>query len=218
MSPPADPVPPTRQGEQTRTKILEAAATLVECRPLHQISLLEICTASEVSAGSLHHFFPTKDDLGEALHSFVVERAFDLGCQRIDELAAADLDLDELIDRLLAELLAVYGPATRSVFFLEPTERSSQKLTRARARRGTELLDRITELVGSRLNGPGTDVISRRTRLLSHVVAATVGRMVVAPHLFNELQMSDAEFVAEVAKLAKAYLEYPETSRDRSSA
>lgn len=54
-------------GSDTRTRIVSAARELFHARGYEATSLKDIARAADVHGGSLHHFFPKKSDLVEAV-------------------------------------------------------------------------------------------------------------------------------------------------------
>jgi AcrR family transcriptional regulator len=87
-----------RDDPHLRTTILQAAAKLVTDRGYHHVRVADIAAACGTSTGTVHYYFPAKDDvLTEAL-TYYVERAF---------------------DRQSAELRKIDGPRERLLHLLE---------------------------------------------------------------------------------------------------
>ena len=94
----------------TRTRILDAAQGLVQRLGANAISYQHVSAAVGIRKASIHHHFPTKDDLIEALvrrHS-----AYFLGV--VDKLFATDLPAPEKLRRYcgLFEATLARGTAT----------------------------------------------------------------------------------------------------------
>jgi AcrR family transcriptional regulator len=57
----------TRKGEQTRARIVEAAARLIYERGVTGTTLDDVKAAAEVSGSQMYHYFPDKDELVQAV-------------------------------------------------------------------------------------------------------------------------------------------------------
>ena len=53
--------------EQTRDRIVRAAAKLFLTRSYHAVGIADLCAAADVRQGSFYHFFPSKSDLAKAV-------------------------------------------------------------------------------------------------------------------------------------------------------
>ncbi|MEV4317306.1 TetR/AcrR family transcriptional regulator [Actinocrispum sp. NPDC049592] len=53
--------------EQTRERIVRAAAKLFLTRSYHAVGIADLCAAADVRKGSFYHFFPSKADLAKAV-------------------------------------------------------------------------------------------------------------------------------------------------------
>jgi len=65
---------PRRQGGETRTRILDVAERLVQIRGFNGFSYADIAAELAITKASLHHHFPSKAGLGEALIARYAER------------------------------------------------------------------------------------------------------------------------------------------------
>ena len=74
-----------KQPEQTRIKLLEAAAQLILTHGAAHLTLDQVAQDAGISKGGLLHHFPTKDELLIGL----MQRSFDLFRSRIDHHRAA---------------------------------------------------------------------------------------------------------------------------------
>ncbi|ROR46563.1 TetR/AcrR family transcriptional regulator [Kitasatospora cineracea] len=61
----ADEVPATRKGEQTRARIIEAAASLLAASGYHDLKVLDVCAAARISAGTFYTHFKDRSALCE---------------------------------------------------------------------------------------------------------------------------------------------------------
>ena len=82
-----------------RTRLIEAANTLVRRQGFNQTTLADIATESKVPLGNVYYYFKTKDDLGHALIEHRTE------CAR-NQLSEWD-ELPEPRQRILAAIKAV---------------------------------------------------------------------------------------------------------------
>jgi TetR/AcrR family transcriptional repressor of nem operon len=73
----------SRQVGETRTRILDVAERLVQIRGFNGFSYADVAAELAISKASLHHHFPTKAGLGEALIARYAER-FDSALAAID--------------------------------------------------------------------------------------------------------------------------------------
>src|ERR1039458_4825940 len=76
---------PRRRAGDTRTRILDVAERLVQVRGFNGFSYADIAAELAITKASLHHHFPSKAGLGEALILLYTERF-------IDALAAIDAE------------------------------------------------------------------------------------------------------------------------------
>jgi TetR/AcrR family transcriptional regulator, transcriptional repressor for nem operon len=76
----------SRQAGHTRTRILDVAERLVQTRGFNGFSYADIAAELAITKASLHHHFPSKAGLGEALMARYVERF-------TNALAAIDADI-----------------------------------------------------------------------------------------------------------------------------
>ena len=62
--------PPTRKGQQTRRRIVEAAAALMLTNGVGRTTLDEVIEAAGVGKSQMYHYFTGKDDLVEAVITY----------------------------------------------------------------------------------------------------------------------------------------------------
>jgi TetR/AcrR family transcriptional regulator, transcriptional repressor for nem operon len=73
----SDALATNQQPRSTRSRILDVAERLVQIRGFNGFSYADIAAELEVTKASLHHHFPHKADLGEALIARYAERFSD---------------------------------------------------------------------------------------------------------------------------------------------
>src|SRR5450631_938148 len=76
---------PRRRVGDTRTRVLDVAERLVQVRGFNGFSYADVAAELQITKASLHHHFPSKAGLGEALIARYAERF-------ADALAAIDAD------------------------------------------------------------------------------------------------------------------------------
>ena len=62
--------PPTRKGQQTRRRIIEAAATLMLTNGVGRTTIDEVMEVAGVGKSQMYHYFTGKDDLVEAVIAY----------------------------------------------------------------------------------------------------------------------------------------------------
>ncbi len=87
-----------RDGSATRTRILDAAETLVKDNGFAATSVDEVIALSSSSKGAFFHHFPTKADL--AVH--LVHRYVEADIAELEEALAAVAGVDDAGERLVA--------------------------------------------------------------------------------------------------------------------
>src|ERR1700761_8617866 len=78
----------TAKGEQTRARIVAAAARLIHERGVAGTTLDDVKAAAGVSGSQMYHYFPDKDDLAEAVISHQADVI--AGNQRQADLGSAE--------------------------------------------------------------------------------------------------------------------------------
>lgn len=92
---------------ERRQRILEAAADLIAERGLHAVRVSDIAKRISTTNGTVHYYFPTKDDVLDSAMTWAVERAV--------ERQGADLRaIDSAYDRLV-RLTDLQLPTTTQV-------------------------------------------------------------------------------------------------------
>lgn len=99
-------IPVTRRRENTRARLLEAAAQVFAEVGLEGASVEAICEAAGFTRGAFYSNFDSKDELFLALASSVAEQRLSAVRARIDEFLASgamkhDADLVALVQRML---------------------------------------------------------------------------------------------------------------------
>jgi AcrR family transcriptional regulator len=130
----------------TEDRILVVAEGLLAERELADISLIELCSAADISTSSLYLRFKSKDELASALHARLIARSRSRLARALEEVAVLPDDLPDLVlwgcRAAARHLVATEGYLTS----MAKLERSRPDLWEERARyHGTM----ITTLVGA---------------------------------------------------------------------
>src|ERR1700761_5517335 len=76
----------TRRGQQTRTRIVAAAAALMFDNGVADTTLEDIRAAAGVSGSQVYHYFADKHALGRAVIDFQTDAVLDGQCDHLDRL------------------------------------------------------------------------------------------------------------------------------------
>jgi AcrR family transcriptional regulator len=76
--------PKTPRARQKRRRVMEAAASLIAEKGYHETSMRDIAAALGMSAASLYHYFPGKEDLVVALQRECFDDLFSRARQKLD--------------------------------------------------------------------------------------------------------------------------------------
>jgi AcrR family transcriptional regulator len=93
------------RGERRIQQILHAAATVFAEKGYDATSTNAIATEAGISPGSLYQFFANKEEVARALSEYYAGELTRLRAETFDPAAAAEVDLDELVESALASLL-----------------------------------------------------------------------------------------------------------------
>ena len=109
--------PRRRPGKERVESLLAAAEAVIAERGYEGATMSEIASRAGALAGSLYHFFPSKEAVGEALirrFAATVDGAFDALDARVASMSAA-----ELADALLDFMLEIRGASRAIVPLME---------------------------------------------------------------------------------------------------
>lgn len=80
--------PRTKRAVEKRRKVMQAAAKLIADRGYHDTSMRDIAAEMNMSAASLYHYFPGKEDLVVALQTECFEELFQRARERVARLSS----------------------------------------------------------------------------------------------------------------------------------
>jgi len=195
----------SRTGAETRDHILATTERMLDHGDFASISLLEICTAADVSSSSLYHFFRTKEDLCAALHERLLERSV----ARLSGFTDALRELsDPLDDRIRFAITAASFHLIDHRGYLTSManlERSRADLRRQRAQFHRGMVAAITEA----LVAPSPDVspdVPVRLELAMRVVASTLIGAFTDGGLVYADDLPPKDLAAELTTMVSAYV------------
>jgi AcrR family transcriptional regulator len=179
------------RGSDKRTRLIEAAGTLIHRQGFNQTTLADIARESEVPLGNIYYYFKTKEDLGRALIEHRVNY--------YRELAAAWNEFPDPKKRLLA----LIGEIERQREVLASSGCPIGSLCQELHKDGGPLAEKAASLMATLLEwaegqfralGKGTESAD----LALHLVAALQGASLLT-HTFNRPDM----ILRETARLKK---------------
>lgn len=78
------PVAKSRKGSETKSLIVKSAKGLFKAKGFAKTSIMDICEAANVKAGTLTYYFSTKDDLVRAIYAEVWSKCYEFVDSKID--------------------------------------------------------------------------------------------------------------------------------------
>lgn len=192
-------LPRQQRGQRRIEAILDAAERLFAAMGYEATSTNQIAAEAHTSIGSLYQFFPNKEAILRALVARSQEQMRDV----LDEVFASDpqeeLSPDELLDRLLDPLIALYARGYRMLALFVVLPRTGDG-----ALAGEPLVEEIVRRLDARLarRMPGLSVERRKlsVRMIVETVRALMPLMTTA-----EGQVRP-EAVTELKRMLRAYI------------
>jgi len=193
------PVRRQARGERRIAEILDAALALFAEVGYEAASTNRIAARAGISPGSLYQFFANKEAIAEALSSRLAVEMAAAHAAAFDDVAVADMSLDDLLDRILDPLIAfsVANPGAKTL--LTGPDAPAQVAVATRPLQDA-LLGRVAAVIGAR--APGLPVAEReRTALVAvQIVRAMTGAITAAAGAER------AALVGELKRALKGYL------------
>ncbi|HEX5441867.1 MAG TPA: TetR/AcrR family transcriptional regulator [Ktedonobacterales bacterium] len=191
--------PQQPRGQRRIEAILDAAERLFAVMGYEATSTNQIAAAARTSIGSLYQFFPNKEAILRALVARSQEQMRDV----LEEVFASDpqdeLPPDELLDRLLDPLIALYARGYRMLALFVALPRMGDG-----AQAGQPLVEEIVRRLDARLarRMPGLSVERRElsVRMIVETVRALMPLMTTA-----EGQVRP-QAVTELKRMLRAYI------------
>jgi AcrR family transcriptional regulator len=193
---------------QTFERILNAAEELLAERPFDEVSVSDICVRAGHSVGAFYRRFESREGLLQVLHERYTERAIHLQSTALSPARWEGVPLDEMLERVIEEIVKV---TQQNINFLLATAHlavSDQTVAGREGRIHAEFQACVTRLILLRVESIGHP----RPR-----AAATFCALQLRAVLFYRLElvqtlqltsddMTDREFIAELAAASMAYL------------
>lgn len=197
-------VPLRRQPQQLRGQrrieaILDAAERLFAVTGYEATSTNQIAAAARTSIGSLYQFFPNKEAILRALVARSQEQMRDV----LEEVFASDpqdeLTPDELLDRLLDPLIALYARGYRMLALFVALPRMGDG-----AQAGQPLVEEIVRRLDARLARRMPGLSSERRELSVRMIVETVRALM--PLMTTAEGQVRPEAVTELKRMLRAYI------------
>lgn len=189
------------RASETRTRILEAAATVFEARGYDGGTTNHIAAEASISVGSLYQYFPNKDSILVELMVTHITDGGDRIRASIAEWQSSTAAIDDLVERVVTTLLALHRetPVLHQILMtrvpLPPDVAARiEALEAAFVVELAEQLEAVTDV-------PGEDVLVKAT-MATAAVNALVHQQVARP----EPPIPDIRFAEETTRLVAAYL------------
>lgn len=197
-------VPMRRQPRQLRAQrrieaILDAAERLFALMGYEATSTNQIATEARTSIGSLYQFFPNKEAILRALVARSQEQMRDV----LEGVFASDpqdeLSPDELLDRLLDPLIALYARGYRMLALFVALPRTGDG-----AQAGEPLVEEIVLRLDARLARRMPGLSAERRELSVRMIVETVRALM--PLMTSAEGQVRPEAVTELKRMLRAYI------------
>jgi AcrR family transcriptional regulator len=186
------------RGERRIAEILDAALALFAEVGYEAASTNRIAARAGISPGSLYQFFANKEAIAEALSSRLAVEMAAAHAAAFDDVAVADMSLDDLLDRILDPLIAfsVANPGAKAL--LTGPDAPPQLAVATRPLQDA-LLGRVAAVIGARAPGLPAAERERAVLVAVQIVRAMTGAITAA---------AGAERTALVGELKRALKGY----------
>lgn len=193
------PVRRQARGKQRMAEILDAALALFAEVGYEAASTNAIAARAGISPGSLYQFFANKEAIAEALSARLVEsfRGAHASAFHID--GAADLPLDDLLDRMIDPLIAfnLTNPGAKALF--SNTDMPAQLAAATRPLQAA-VLGRVASVIAARAPS-----LSTEDRMRSATVAVQIVKALMPPIVAAEGAERSA-LIRELKRAMRGYL------------
>jgi AcrR family transcriptional regulator len=196
------------RGQRRIEAILDAAERLFAVMGYEATSTNQIAAAARTSIGSLYQFFPNKEAILQALVARSQEQMRDV----LEEVFASDpqdeLTPDELLDRLLDPLIALYARGYRMLALFVTLPRMGDG-----AQAGQPLVEEIVRRLDARLARRMPGLSSERRELSVRMIVETVRALM--PLMTTAEGQTRPEAVTELKRMLRAYIAAGTTAYQR---
>lgn len=202
MSPAGVPPKQARSAE-SQERILQATEELLKVRPFEELTLLDICTAADVSTSSLYARFRTKDQLLDAL--------LDRYRQRIDTAVVVALDHAARSDgftvgeaaHLFSTSLVDFARANDHLAVTLPANRATRRASLDLYEGVVTLALQVVPVVLGRDDGDLAPKVEFIVRSMGSIVFQGWGANV---RFADRMGLDDGRFVVELSDMVLGYL------------
>lgn len=201
MTPPAQ-----RRSQETLDRILEATEVLLDGRGFNEISVLEICTAADVSASSFYARFDSKERLLAVLHQRHLDERREQVREAIPALLATDLDVRGLMEVAATAYVSAHIDEAPLVQTLRRAELDDSSLADNRRALDRFAVEAVAEALMTRM--PDADEwLRRRIAFATRCACAALQDAVLPPFTFAEDVSLDVEAtVRETVEMWSRYV------------
>lgn len=193
---------------QTFERLLSAAEELLAERPFDDISVSDICVRAGHSVGAFYRRFESRDGLLQVLHERYTERAIHLQSTALSPARWEGVPLGEMLERVIAEIVQVTRQNTNFLLATAHLAISDQTVASREGRIHAEFQACMTRLILLRVDSighPRPRAAAAFCALQLRAVLFYRLELVQSMHLAAD-EMTDREFVAELAAASMAYL------------
>lgn len=193
--------------EDVRQRILEATRDLIAARGSAGVSVLDICTAADVSVSSLYNLFESKEELLKAVFERVLNQAVERATQEIAQLDIGTMTTESLVELCVRMAINIYVDEMDVITASDAAEREFPELAKWRMNFESEVARRLRDLFIAHIGPEQTPGHHRQVEFVIHVAGIALLRGLTGILPFTEqLDMSKEEFGTELTRLVLAYL------------
>lgn len=193
---------------QTFERLLNAAEELLAERPFDEVSVSDICVRAGHSVGAFYRRFESREGLLQVLHERYTERAIHLQSTALSPARWEGVPLGEMLEKVIAEIVEVTQQNTNFLLATAHLAISDQTVASREGRIHAEFHACITRLILLRVESighPRPHAAAVFCALQLRAVLFYRLELVQSMQLASD-DMTDREFIAELAAASMAYL------------
>ncbi|WP_111511486.1 TetR/AcrR family transcriptional regulator [Mycobacterium kyogaense] len=193
---------------QTFERLLNAAEELFAERPFDEVSISDICTRAGHSVGAFYRRFESREGLLQVLHERYTQRAIHLQATALSPARWEGVPLQDMLEQVIAEIVTVTHHNSNFLLATAHLAASDRTVASREGRIHAEFQACITRLILLRVESighPRPHAAAMFAALQLRAVLFYRLEVVQTLHLASD-DMSDAEFIAELAAATMSYL------------
>jgi AcrR family transcriptional regulator len=193
---------------QTFERLLSAAEALLAERPFEEVSVNDICVRAGHSVGAFYRRFESREGLLQVLHERYTERAIHLQSRALNPARWEGVPLREMLEQVIAEIVKVTQQNANFLLATAHLAVSDQTVASREGRIHAEFQACISRLILLRVESighPRPRAAALFCALQLRAVLFYRLELVQALQLTSD-DMSDREFITELAAASMAYL------------